>query len=336
VLALANKHTFVKNPKGRSRPSPKRDYIAAWLKTYFEEVGDFEPTTGTLCLFVGVVVSLATKFSLVYCAGEVRISYAKRVDIKNEMLADFSARPDAAAVFVKKVHTTYFNTIWREEFPNVHVSKYSKNKKCTRCAEFYASLEKTKNWNERVELKAARRKHIEEVHLHKLRTVRAHTSYILYTHHTQVRIERRHYHNNRDLASAQPDKYVSVIIDGMDQSKTAVPKMKRVTDDDGNGKQLKVHVTGVLVHGQAVPAHVFTSTSEWPSDTNQNIHILVKVLERIGWDYLKGKTLLVQMDNTQKDNKNFLMMEFFATLVATAAVKDVSISVPCFKCCCIV
>ena len=83
VLALANKHTFVKNPKGRSRPSPKRDYIAAWLKTYFEEVGDFEPTTGTLCLFVGVVVSLATKFSLVYCAGEVRISYAKRVDIKN-------------------------------------------------------------------------------------------------------------------------------------------------------------------------------------------------------------------------------------------------------------
>lgn len=138
----------------------------------------------------------------------------------------------------------------------------------------------------------------------------------------QVRIERRNYHVHREKASARPDKYLSIIIDGMDQSKTALPKHLRVVGDDS--ASLKVHVMGALVHGQKIPAYAFTSLEDWPSDTNLNIQCLLHILNDIGWDELKNKVMFLQLDNTCRENKNYTMARFLALLVYLRVVNEVT------------
>lgn len=201
---------------------------------------------------------------------------------------------------VDKISKSYFNYVWRSEFPNVITAKFSKHKKCDECERCHAELEKASNEVQKRRIKARRAKHLAE-----------------------VRIERRNYHNNRHKACVNPDKYLSIIVDGMDQSKTHLPKHTRVTGDDTNAPLLKVHLVGALAHGQNVPAFVFTSLEEWPNDSNLNITCIMKIFEALGWDAIKKKTVFVQLDNTCRENKNYTMARFFALLVTLRLVKEV-------------
>jgi hypothetical protein len=142
----------------------------------------------------------------------------------------------------------------------------------------------------------------------------------------QVRTERRHYHQHRELAQAYPDKYVSIIIDGMDQNKTRLPKHKRTTDRDNNKAELRTHLIGALVHGTPVPAYVFTAFDEWPADTNLNLQCLLLILQDVGLENLKGKTLFLQMDNTVRENKNYTLLTFMALLKRLNIFKAIEIS----------
>ena len=58
------------------------------------------------------------------------------------------------------------------------------------------------------------------------------------------------YYEHRRKATENPNKYMLIIIDGMDQSKTAVPHFLEQTKSTSLMYRLKMHVTGVLVHSQ--------------------------------------------------------------------------------------
>jgi hypothetical protein len=67
-------------------------------------------------------------------------------------------------------------------------------------------------------------------------------------------------------------------------------------------------VTACLVHGHDPNAHVFLST-QFAGDTNTNIECLKRVLENVSVTLASQEkpmpmNLAIQMDNTQKDNKN--------------------------------
>jgi hypothetical protein len=133
------------------------------------------------------------------------------------------------------------------------------------------------------------------------------------------------------MAVDEPEKYISIIIDGMDQSKTYLPKHAfNLTVDQGAAK-LKVHVMGVLVHGHG--AYAFNTLEDWPSDANLNIECLSRVLGDIGWDTLADKTLFLQLDNTTRENKNHALFGWLAALVKLRIIKEVCmpscLALPC-------
>ena len=56
-------------------------------------------------------------------------------------------------------------------------------------------------------------------------------------------------------AKKDPNSYISIIIDGMDQNKTAIPHL--INEGKGTSQmwRLRVHLTGVIVHGQGIKGY---------------------------------------------------------------------------------
>ena len=58
-----------------------------------------------------------------------------------------------------------------------------------------------------------------------------------------VRVERRKYQHHREKSQSDPDKYVTIIIDGMDQAKTNLPQTSIIAKSQSSLWKLRTHVT---------------------------------------------------------------------------------------------
>ena len=118
---------------------------------------------------------------------------------------------------------------------------------------------------------------------------------------------------------------MSVIIDGMDQSKCSLPHLKRLNKSSVNLWKLRTHITGVIVHGYGSTSYV--DYLQWPHDPNMTINVLLRVLV----EYLpklasRGslpRKLAVQIDNCVRENKNKFVLSFLALLVELGVFEEV-------------
>ena len=95
------------------------------------------------------------------------------------------------------------------------------------------------------------------------------------------RKERDRYCSHRSKARSNPDKCVTIIIDGMDQSKCNLPNTKLIAKSTSSLWKLLTHITGLLVHTQSAYgklAYGFVDLLLWPHDCNLVITLLTKVL----------------------------------------------------------
>ena len=132
------------------------------------------------------------------------------------------------------------------------------------------------------------------------------------------RRERKKYQRHREKSRAEPDKYVCLIVDGMDQAKTNLPNTRVIAKSTSNLWRLRTHVSGVLLHTKASCgklAHAFMDLLQWAHDSNLTITLLVKVLIDYSRSHLLPETLYIQMDNTSRENKNKYVLSFCAILV---------------------
>jgi hypothetical protein len=231
--------------------------------------------------------------------GQIWLTYMKKAEVFNEMHKDFTARD---FIQLENVKIKYFYKLWKTEFRHVFVRKHSSVGHCETCVTYKARIEACKTHHDRIILRALKSKHIQE-----------------------VRRERRCYHGIREAAVVNPELHLSLIIDGMDQNKTTLPRFKRATNSDEGRERLKVHVTGVLCHGQKTKAYVFTSFPDVASDSNLTIQCLMAVFADIGFENLP-RNLYIQMDNTSRENKNYFILRFFAFLVDQGIFEKVQIS----------
>jgi len=109
-------------------------------------------------------------------------------------------------------------------------------------------------------------------------------------------------------------RYMSIIIDGMDQDKSNVPRSST------NAKEIKAvepypfSVVGVMVHGFEYRSYLVKPT--WKHDTNLTIHLLMKTLVRVLETTGRIPPILyLQMDNCWRENKNQYMMTFLSLLI---------------------
>lgn len=93
------------------------------------------------------------------------------------------------------------------------------------------------------------------------------------------RSEREKYAKHRHKSEKHPDKYLSIIVDGMDQSKTDIPHIITNPKAMAGSYKLETHVTGVKAHGHCTV--MFIDCGEFSHDTNLTIEVLLRVFREL-------------------------------------------------------
>ncbi|XP_028515211.1 uncharacterized protein LOC114575148 [Exaiptasia diaphana] len=96
--------------------------------------------------------------------------------------------------------------MWRQHFSKVIIPKQNKFTKCGVCTLLKHSLRNTQDVKEREKLSVKRKVLLE-----------------------QQCAERNHYYANRLKAELEPEKYLSLIVDGMDQAKANLPHVTTIS-----------------------------------------------------------------------------------------------------------
>jgi len=145
--------------------------------------------------------------------------------------------------------------------------------------------------------------------------------------------ERQKYYKHRDKAKRNPNEYLSLIMDGMDQAKLKVPNYVTTTKD--NSAQVDVKLSGVKAHG--LGEYFYFSTNEFKTGANLNIECLHRTLIDLRRTYDEEiakpdstfktfpHTLYLQVDGGS-ENKNRYLKAYCDRLVAFGLFKKVKVS----------
>ena len=133
--------------------------------------------------------------------------------------------------------------------------------------------------------------------------------------------ERQKYYKHVEKAKRHPSKYLSTIIDGMDQSKTNLPHFSQKAKKVAGMTILKTHLTAVLTHGHGIWG--FFDICQWPHASNLTINLLLKVMTNLKNSL--PKVWYLQMDNCGRENKNRFVLAFCCYLVQLGLFKKIKI-----------
>ena len=147
------------------------------------------------------------------------------------------------------------------------------------------------------------------------------------------REERKKYYLHREKSRSTPEKYITIIIDGMDQNKTNIPSLLRQAKSMQNLQRLRTHLSGALVHTRSPYGkhiYAFYDLLQWPHDCNLVIEVLCQILQDFRGHI--PSVLYLQMDNCGRENKNQYFLAFCALLVEKQIFKKVNTSYLQFLC----
>jgi hypothetical protein len=195
-----------------------------------------------------------------------------------------------------------FHKMWKYEFTHVHISKSSRFSKCNICWEY-------KNYRQSISDEGMKEKISRAYQLHLNMTLE----------------ERMEYSRGRTAAMNEPDQYMSLIIDGMDQNTTWVPKFKQSVKGI-ESRYIKTHLCGILVHGIGLYCHVWID-AHYKHDSNQVVTSIMEVIRDVKRRHGRLPPYLrIQADNCGRENKNVYILALCGTLVALGIFKEIQLS----------
>ncbi|CAH1239932.1 Hypp5908 [Branchiostoma lanceolatum] len=202
----------------------------------------------------------------------------------------------------KTVAKSTFLTMWREEMPGLKIPKTSRFNKCDVCHDLRKAVREATTADLRASIKAD-----------------------LDLHWEQQKQERQVYWGKVASSLSEPMSKLSIIIDGMDQTKTSLPHFMQTTKESEKWK-MKMHVTGVLVHTIGV-GYAFIDNLRWPHDSNLTCTVLLATLRKVATKYNNRlpDTLFLQMDNCWRECKNRFVFAFLGYLVLRNVFREVQV-----------
>ncbi|KXJ22492.1 hypothetical protein AC249_AIPGENE2579 [Exaiptasia diaphana] len=168
-----------------------------------------------------------------------------------------------------------FRRMWKEYHPEVIIPKTNRFTKCGTCVLIDEHIRSKTTKEEKLHWITEREKHME------LQSG-----------------ERKKYQKHQKKAEQRPDKYMSVIIDGMDQSKTHLPHWRQVSKLEGEyAGFMKTHVTGLISHGERT-AMCFLDFLRSPQDANPTTNCL---LSHFRYIFKKVRLSYLMVGHTHED-----------------------------------
>ena len=124
----------------------------------------------------------------------------------------------------------------------------------------------------------------------------------LQEHRNKQTSERQKLYKHRKKCYDNPNKYLGLIIDGMDRKKTLLPHFVRTPKNLQEENFIQFHLVGCMVfNGKMLPIFYFTAPNIH-NGGNIKITIIHDVLSHWGGNLLE--ILYLQLDNTCHENKN--------------------------------
>ena len=176
--------------------------------------------------------------------------------------------------------------MWKHELTHVHIPQSSRFSNCNICWEF-------KNYRQSAPDEVTKEKVSRRYQLHL----------------DMILEERMEYSHGREVAMNEPDQYLSLIIDGMDQNTIWVPKFKQSVKGI-ESRYMKTHLCGVLVHGVGLYCHVWIDAHH-KHNSNQVATSIIKVLNDVKQQCGKLPSYLcIQADNCGRETKMYTYWHF--------------------------
>ena len=227
-------------------------------------------------------------------------------DHKTDVAADDSGASDTDGEEKSegslKVSRSYFLRVWRDQRASIKLQGGSPFALCVTCEEL-DDLER-KQKNNPVRRDAAIRDKKEHIAL--------------------VKAERQAYYDNRTDACKDKEKFLSLIVDGADQSSFGLPHFYRKTKDT-SGIKIPTKLYGVIAHGRG--SYAFTVPPNAPTGVNLTVEIVHRVFQHVlEMEGRLPKTLTLQLDNTTGQNKNNYLLAFLALLVGWKVFENVYVN----------
>ena len=150
----------------------------------------------------------------------------------------------------------------------------------------------------------------------------------LKTHLEMVQRERAAYRECQAKASQFPETFCSIIIDGANQEAFSLPHFPFKMKAESTGFSIKMGLVGLLEHlpGQVRELHLFTMAENLESGANHVIEVLHRWLQKKAAKGRLPGTLLVQLDNCSRENKNKIFMGYIESLVALGVFEEIRVS----------
>ena len=188
---------------------------------------------------------------------------------------------------------TYFLRKWRDdpETQHIEVRKWMRFAQCTTCVQYRDKRGKAKGKSTQDDLDTGFSEHV-----------------------CFIKREREGYYLRRYKSITNPEDYLSIIIDGADQSRFHLP-YHRVVDHSTQGKfKIKLHIHGLLSHGRDVMAYFCLPFLK--QGANSTIEIIHRYISKLRNDQDKlPPVLFIQLDNTCRQNKNKYVFGYLGLLV---------------------
>ena len=114
--------------------------------------------------------------------------------------------------------------------------------------------------------------------------------------------ERKKLYKNLKKCYDSPNKYLGLIIDGMEQKKTLLPHFVRTPKNLQKENFMQFHLVGCMVFNGKMSPTVYFIAPNIHSDGNMTINIIHDVFSN--WGGNLPEILYLQLDNTYRENTN--------------------------------
>ena len=146
----------------------------------------------------------------------------------------------------------------------------------------------------------------------------------LQEHWDSVKEERRMYYSAQFRAVTDPKWYISMIIDGADQSDHDLPHFCTKNHLTDAAYKVKMYLYGVLAHGRG--AFAYSCPGHVAQGNNVTIQTIYSTLLHMQNGRTSEQILFLQLDNTGKQNKGQFLFGFLALLIKYRVFKEILVS----------
>lgn len=150
---------------------------------------------------------------------------------------------------------------------------------------------------------------------------------LFYDHLRQQHLDRICYWTMRAESRDRSMPSVTVVTDGMDQAKFALPRHEAMRSKEfAQFMRPRLHISCAIAHGWLIVFQI--SPPDLPKDGNASIELISHVLSMLKdrGAHLPSLRVTVQSDNTCRECKNSLMVRFLASLTSSRTVGSCALS----------